>query len=60
MKELNYSSSGQILSVGKSSIELLSGIPVTGIVCEYAEDFIIEQLHCCSKEQRTRPAGSCI
>jgi hypothetical protein len=42
MKELNYSSSGQILSLGKSSIELLSGIPVTGIVCEYAEDFIID------------------
>ena len=42
MKELKYSSSGQILSLGKTNIGLLDGIPVTGFICNYAEDFIID------------------
>jgi NADH dehydrogenase len=42
MKELKYSSSGQILSLGRTNIGLLGGIPVTGFLCNYAEDFIID------------------
>jgi NADH dehydrogenase len=42
IKELSYSSSGQILSLGKTSIGLFGGIPITGNLCEYAEDFIID------------------
>jgi NADH dehydrogenase len=42
MKDLNYSSSGQILSLRRTSIGLLGGIPVTGLLCDYAEDFIID------------------
>ncbi len=42
MKDLNYSSLGQILSLGRTSIGLLGGIPVTGLLCDYAEDFIID------------------
>lgn len=33
---------GQILSLGRTSIGLLGGIPVTGLLCDYAEDFIID------------------
>lgn len=42
MKELKYSSSGQIHSHGRTNIGLLGGIPVTGFLCSYAEDFIID------------------
>jgi NADH dehydrogenase FAD-containing subunit len=42
MKELKYSSSGQILSLGRTNIGLLGGIPITGFLCNYAEDFIID------------------
>lgn len=42
MKELKYSSSGQIFSLGRTNIGLLGGIPVTGFLCNYAEDFIID------------------
>ncbi len=42
MKQLNYSSSGQILSFGKKCIGLIGGITLTGRLCEYAEDFIID------------------
>lgn len=42
MKELKYSSSGQILSLGRTNIGLLGGIPLTGFLCNYAEDFIID------------------
>ena len=60
IKEVNYNNSGQILSLGKSSIGLLNGIPVRGILCEYAEDFIIDNYIARSKEQRTWLAGSYI
>jgi len=33
MKELKYSSSGQILSLGRTNIGLLGEIPVTGFLC---------------------------
>lgn len=42
MKELKYSSLSQILSLGRTNIGLLGGIPVTGFLCNYAEDFIID------------------
>ena len=42
MKELSYSNSGQVLSLGRTSIGLFGGIPLTGNLCEYAEDFIID------------------
>ncbi|HXX96827.1 MAG TPA: NAD(P)/FAD-dependent oxidoreductase [Candidatus Bathyarchaeia archaeon] len=41
MEELTYSSYGQILSFGKKCIGLFAGLPITGNLCEYAEDFII-------------------
>ena len=42
MKELIYSSSGQILSLGKKCVGLFGGMTLTGSLCEYAEDFIID------------------
>jgi NADH:ubiquinone reductase (H+-translocating) len=42
MKELVYSSSGQILSLGRKCIGLFGGMPISGNLCEYAEDFIID------------------
>jgi NADH:ubiquinone reductase (H+-translocating) len=42
MKELIYSSSGQILSLGRKCVGLFGGITLTGSLCEYAEDFIID------------------
>jgi NADH dehydrogenase len=42
MKQLSYSSSGQILSLGKKCIGLFGGMTLTGSLCEYAEDFIID------------------
>ncbi|MFL6323072.1 MAG: hypothetical protein ACJ71K_08970 [Nitrososphaeraceae archaeon] len=42
MKQLSYSSSGKILSLGKKCIGLFGGITLTGSLCEYAEDFIID------------------
>jgi hypothetical protein len=42
MKELVYSSSGQILSLGRKCIGLLGGMPISGNLCESAEDFIID------------------
>jgi NADH:ubiquinone reductase (H+-translocating) len=42
MKQLSYSSSGQILSLGRKCIGLFGGRTLTGSLCEYAEDFIID------------------
>jgi hypothetical protein len=42
MIELNYSQKGQILSLGRRCIGLINGILVTGALCEYAEDFVID------------------
>jgi NADH:ubiquinone reductase (H+-translocating) len=42
MKELIYSSSGQMLSLGRKCVGLFGGITLTGSLCEYAEDFIID------------------
>jgi hypothetical protein len=42
IKELIYSSSGQILSLGRKCVGLFGGITLTGSLCEYAEDFIID------------------
>jgi NADH dehydrogenase len=52
MKDLNYSNSGHILSLGKTSIGLLGGIPVTGLLCDYAEDFIIDNYIAALKNRR--------
>jgi NADH:ubiquinone reductase (H+-translocating) len=42
MIELDYSQKGQILSLGRRCIGLINGILVTGALCEYAEDFVID------------------
>jgi hypothetical protein len=44
MKQLSYSSSGKILSLGKKCIGLFGGITLTGSLCEYAEDFITSEI----------------
>jgi NADH:ubiquinone reductase (H+-translocating) len=42
MIELDYSQKGQILSLGRRCIGLINGILVTGALCGYAEDFVID------------------
>jgi hypothetical protein len=42
MIELDYSQKGQILSLGRRCIRLINGILVKGALCEYAEDFVID------------------
>ncbi|MDX1372301.1 MAG: FAD-dependent oxidoreductase, partial [Nitrososphaeraceae archaeon] len=40
--EFNYHQSGSILSLGKTCIGLINRVIVKGILCEYVEDFLID------------------
>ena len=42
MIEFDYSPHGNILSLGKECIGLLNGVVVKGTLCEYVEDFLID------------------
>lgn len=42
MEEFHYEQHGSILSLGKSCIGMINGIIISGSLCQYVEDFLID------------------
>ena len=40
MKPIEYRESGRILSLGSTAVGVVNGIPLSGILCKYLDDFI--------------------